>query len=196
VETKHAVKGSSMPSASVFEGDRDMPASTTPAPRYLRPAGASGSLPRDRSARRPEREDAPVVAAVDASASGAAAARTAISLASRLGAPVVFVYVRSGPSSIMGEPYYQRRLDAEMAAAKRALGNALTAAERAGVAASGEELDGPPARRLVEFARLRGARLVVLGSRRRQFHRSVSRRVIHAADRPVVGGGALASATA
>jgi nucleotide-binding universal stress UspA family protein len=133
---------------------------------------------------------------VDASASGAAAAGTAISLAGELGAPVVFVYVRSGPSSILGEPYYQRGLDAEIAAAKRAIGDALAAAKRAGVAASGEELDGRPAQRLVEFARLRGARLVVVGSRRRRFRRSVARRVIRAADRPVMVAGAPASARA
>jgi nucleotide-binding universal stress UspA family protein len=109
---------------------------------------------------------------------------------------VVFVYVRRGPSTILGEPYYQRRLDAELAAAKRALGPALAAAERAGVAASGEELEGPPARRLIEFARLRGARLVVLGSRRRRLGRSVSRSVIRAADRPVLVAGAPEPATA
>jgi nucleotide-binding universal stress UspA family protein len=196
METKHAVKGSSMSSMSVFEGDREMLASATATSRYLEPAGTSSSLPRDRSATRRERDDAPVVAAVDASASGAAAARTAISLARRLGAPVVFVYVRRGPSSILGEPYYQRRLDAEIFAAKRALGAALAVAERAGVAASGEELAGSPARRLVEFARLRGARLVVLGSRRRRFGRSVSRSVIRAADRPVLVAGAPATAIA
>jgi nucleotide-binding universal stress UspA family protein len=181
---------------SVFEGDREMIAPATGTLNYLEPAAGSSLLTRDRSARRGERKDAPVVAAVDASASGAAAARTAISLARRLGAPVVFVYVRRGPSSILGEPYYQRRIDAEIAAAKRALGTALAAAERSGVEASGEELDGPPARRLVEFARVRGARLVVLGSRRRRFGRSVSRSVIRAADRPVLVAGAPAPATA
>jgi nucleotide-binding universal stress UspA family protein len=154
------------------------------------------SLAEDRSAASRERDGDPVVAAVDASASGAAAARTAISLARRLAAPVVFVYVRRGPSSLLGEPYYQRRLDAEMAVADRALGAALAAAERAGVLASSEELDGPPARRLVEFARLRGARLVVLGSRRQRLRRSVSRGVIQAADRPVLVAGAPAPASA
>jgi nucleotide-binding universal stress UspA family protein len=172
-----------------------MLASATPV-LHLEPAGTSGSLSRDHAVSRWEREDAPVVAAVDTSASGAAAARTAISVARRLGAPVVFVYVRRGPSSALGEPYYQRRLDAEIAAAKRALGAALAAAKRAGVAASGEEIDGSPARRLVEFARLRGARLVVLGSRRRRFGRSVSRSVIRAADRPVLVAGGSAPATA
>jgi len=170
--------------------------STTPTSSSPESASKSSSLPRDRSARRREREAAPVVAAVDASASGAAAVRTAISVAGRLGASVVFVYVRRGPSSILGKPYYQRRLSAEIAAAKRALGAALAAAELAGVAASGEQLDGSPARRLVEFARHRGARLVVLGSRRRRFGTSVSRSVIRAADRPVLVAGSPASATA
>ena len=173
-----------------------MPASATPVLRHVEPAGTSRSLSRDHSVSRGERDDAPVVAAVDTSASGAAAAGTAISLARRLGAPVVFVYVRRGPSSALGEPYYQRRLDAEIAAAKRALGAALAAAKIAGVAATGEELHGSPARRLAEFARLRGARLVVLGSRRRRFGRSVSRSVIRAADRPVLVAGGSAPATA
>jgi nucleotide-binding universal stress UspA family protein len=185
-----------MPSASDLEGDREMLVSTPLTRRYLPPAGSSSSLPQDRSPTRPERDHAPVVAAVDASASGAAAARTAIAAAERLGAPIFFVYVRRGPSSILGEPYYQRRLDAEIFAAKRALGAALVAAERAGVTASGEELTGSPARRLVEFARLRGARLVVLGSRRRRFGRSVSRSVIRGADRPVLVAGAAATAIA
>jgi nucleotide-binding universal stress UspA family protein len=146
---------------------------------------------------RRRRADAPIVAAVDASSSGAAAVREAIAIAKRLGAPVVFVYVRQGPFSFLGEPYYQRRLDAEMARAERALGEALAVAERAGVAASGELLEGAPARRLVEFAHLRAARLVVLGPRRgRRFRRSVSRRVARAADRPVMVAGRTAPARA
>jgi nucleotide-binding universal stress UspA family protein len=162
-----------------------MVAPATPEPRILAPPT------------RTRRDDAPIVAAVDASASGAAAAGTAIPIARRHSAPVVFVYVRDGPSSILGEPYYQRRLDAETASAKRALGDALAAAERAGVTASGEVLDGPPAHRLVEFTHLRGARLVVLGPpRRRRFRRSVSRRVLRAADRPVMVADATAPATA
>jgi nucleotide-binding universal stress UspA family protein len=117
-------------------------------------------------------------------------------MAKRLGAPVVFVYVRDGPSSILGEPYYQRRLDAELANADRALDAALAAAERAGVAASREVLEGSAARRLVEFADLRAARLVVLGPRRRwRFRRSVSRGVLRAADRPVMLAGSTAPAT-
>jgi nucleotide-binding universal stress UspA family protein len=146
---------------------------------------------------RRRRADSPIVAAVDGSTSGEAAAREAIAIAKRLGAPVVFVYVRDGRSSILGEPYYKRRLDAELARADRALDAALAAAERAGVVgSSGEVLEGAPARRLVEFADMRAARLVVVGPRRRRrFRRSVSRGVVRAADRPVMLAGATAPAT-
>jgi nucleotide-binding universal stress UspA family protein len=131
-------------------------------------------------------EAAPIVVAVDTSRAAAAAAQDAVHLAQELDAPLVFVYVRRGPSSALGEPYYQRRLDAEMRTGRRALNDALAVAERAGVPATGEQLAGHPARRVVEFARMRNAQLVVLGSRRRRLGRSVSRHVIRSADRPVL----------
>ena len=139
--------------------------------------------------------DSSVVVGVDGSASGRAAARAAISMASRLSAPIVFVYVRRGPSSLLGEPYHQRRLDAEILAGKRVLDDAVAMAERADVEASSEQLAGRPAHRLVEFARHRGARMVVMGSRRRRFGASVSRRVILDADRPVMVAGAAVPVT-
>ena len=106
----------------------------------------------------------------------------------------MFVYVRRGPSSALGEPYYQRRLDAEMASGGRALSDALAVAEKAGVPATGEQLAGNPARRVVEFARLRAARLVVLGSRQGRLRRGVARAVIRTADRPVLVAGRTAPA--
>jgi nucleotide-binding universal stress UspA family protein len=119
----------------------------------------------------------------------------AVSLGTDLASPLVFVYVRRGPSSTLGEPYYQRRLDAEMASGRRALTDALAVAEEAGVPATGEQLAGDPARRVVEFARLRAARLVVLGSRQRRLRRGVARGVIRRTDRPVLVAGGTASAT-
>jgi nucleotide-binding universal stress UspA family protein len=92
---------------------------------------------------------------------------------------------------MLGEPYYQRRLDAGMATGRRVLSAALAVADQAGVPATGEVLEGRPARRVLEFARLRDARLVVLGSRRRLLG-GVSRRVIRSADRPVVVAGRTA----
>jgi nucleotide-binding universal stress UspA family protein len=139
---------------------------------------------------------APIVVGIDKSRAAATAARDAVRLAHALAAPLVFVYVRRGPSSGLGEPYYQRRLDAEMRAGRRAVSDALAHAERAGVPATGEQLAGDPARRVLEFARARGAQLVVLGSRRRRLGRSVSRDVIRSADRPVLVSGRTAATVA
>jgi nucleotide-binding universal stress UspA family protein len=161
-----------------------MVTSTTPRSRHRRPRTTPhfGAEPD-----RPVRLDAaPIVVAVDNSRATEAAAQSGVRLARELGAPLVFVYVRRRPWSGLGEPYYQRRLDAELSAERSVLDDALAIAKRAGVSASAEQLAGTPARRVVEFARLRGARLVVLGSRRRRLGRSVSRAVIRGADRPVL----------
>jgi nucleotide-binding universal stress UspA family protein len=79
---------------------------------------------------------------------------------------------------------------------RRALNDALALAEEAGVPAAGEKLEGHPARRVVEFARSRGARMVVLGSRRRRLRPSIARGVIRRADRPVLVAGRVAPAAA
>jgi nucleotide-binding universal stress UspA family protein len=128
---------------------------------------------------------APIIAAVDGSPASGAAVETALSLAGELRAPIVFVYVRR-PVGVLGAPVYQRRLTASMARGRRVLHKALEAAAAAGVNAEGEILEGPPQRRIADFARDRGARLVVVGSRRRKVGRSVSRGVARAAGRPVV----------
>jgi hypothetical protein len=78
----------------------------------------------------------PILAAVDGSPESAAAVDAAIELGRELDAPVVFVSVRRGPSGALGEPFYQRRLTAEMATAVDAILPALAAAEKAGVEAA------------------------------------------------------------
>ena len=128
----------------------------------------------------------PVVVAVDDSRAAEAAVRDGVRLAGELAAPLVFVYVRRGPSAALGEPFYQRRLDAEMCIGDRAIAAGLAAARRAGVPATGEQLHGTPARRLEEFARLRDAQLIVVGARRRWLARSVSRALIRRAEGPVL----------
>jgi nucleotide-binding universal stress UspA family protein len=129
---------------------------------------------------------APIIAAVDGSSQNAVAVETAVNLAAELQAPIVFVYVRRGPAGFLGTPVYQRQLTAEMARGLRVLDGALEVAAAAGVEADGEILEGAPRRRIAEFARSRGARFVVVGSRPRKLGRSVSRSVARAADRPVV----------
>jgi nucleotide-binding universal stress UspA family protein len=129
---------------------------------------------------------APIVAAVDGSAASRAAVETAVRLGAEMDAPVVFVYVRRDPAAFLGAPFYQRRLSAAMAPARRVLDQAIRIARRAGVPAAGEILEGSPRKRILEFARERGARLVVVGRRRRRLGRSVSGAVVRAAQRPVV----------
>ena len=129
---------------------------------------------------------APIVAAVDGSAASRAAVETAVRLGAEMDAPVVFVYVRRDPAAFLGAPFYQRRLSAAMAPARRVLDRAVRSAARAGVTASGEILEGSPRKRILEFARERGARFVVVGRRRRRLGRSVSGAVVRAAQRPVV----------
>jgi nucleotide-binding universal stress UspA family protein len=131
----------------------------------------------------------PILAAVDGSPESAAAVDAAIELGRELDAPVVFVSVRRGPSGALGEPFYQRRLTAEMATAVDAILPALAAAEKAGVEAEGEVLEGSPKRRIAEFARDRNARLVVVGSRRRRLGRSISRDLILSSEHPFVVAG-------
>jgi nucleotide-binding universal stress UspA family protein len=170
--------------------------STDPRPRLRRPLGTSRSGAAASDPTLVEPEAAPVVVAVNQSRASAAAAQAGVRLGLELAAPLVFVHVRRGPSSALGEPYYQRRLDAEMSAGHRALNEALAVAKRAGVPATAELLAGNPGRRVVEFAHLRAARLVVLGSRRRRLGKSVSRDVIRRAERPVLVAGRTAPARA
>ena len=136
--------------------------------------------------RKPANTATPIVVAVDGSSASRAAIETAVKLAVELDAPLVFVYVRRGPASFFGAPIFQRRLTAEMSRARRVLGRALRAAARAGLEADGEILEGSPRKRIVELARDRDARIVVVGSRGRKLRRSVSRAVVRAADWPVV----------
>jgi nucleotide-binding universal stress UspA family protein len=136
------------------------------------------------------RPGAPIVAAVDGSARSSATAQTAARIAREMVAPLVFVYVRTGPAAWLGKPYHQRRLDAAMASARRALDASVAVARLEGVEAEAEVLEGAPAQRIREFAEARDARLVVLGARRRRLRKSVSQTVIRDSGRAVVVAGA------
>jgi nucleotide-binding universal stress UspA family protein len=140
---------------------------------------------------------APIVAAVDGSSASREAIDAAVRLASELNAALTFVFVRRGPPGFLGTPFFQSVLARKMTRARRVLERALRAAARAGVEADGEILEGSPQKRILEFAADRGARLVVVGSRRRKLGRSVSRAIVRAANRPVVvARGGIGSSTA
>jgi nucleotide-binding universal stress UspA family protein len=139
-----------------------------------------------RDGRSQPRSAAPIVAAIDDSSASGQAVDAAVQLADELNAGLTFVYVRRGPLGLLGTPVFERRLTAKMERARRVLDRALRSAARAGVNAEAEILEGSPQKRVTEFAGDRGARLVVVGSRRRKLGRSVSSRIVRAANRPVV----------
>jgi nucleotide-binding universal stress UspA family protein len=112
--------------------------------------------------------------------------RDSIAWASRLRAPLVFVFVRRAAPAALGDPYRGRHDKRETLVGRRVLDAAVGAAAKAVLHASGEMIEGPPARRLLEFARLRAARLLIVGHRRRRWGRSIARRVLQGADRPVL----------
>jgi nucleotide-binding universal stress UspA family protein len=129
---------------------------------------------------------APIVAAIDGSPAGWHASDAAVRLAVELNAPLTFVYVRRGPAGFLGTPVFERRLMRKMAEARHVIEHALRGAARAGVEAEGEILEGSPPKRIVEFARDRSARLIVIGSRRRWLGRSVSCAIVRGSRRPVL----------
>jgi nucleotide-binding universal stress UspA family protein len=131
----------------------------------------------------------PIVAAVDDSSASRGVVEAAVRLAAELNLQLVFVYVRRGPPGFLGRPFFQRSLTAKMTRARRAVDRALSAAAQAGVDAEGEILEGAPRKRILQLAGDRDARLIVVGSRRRRFSRSLSCGVLRAAEGPVVVAG-------
>jgi nucleotide-binding universal stress UspA family protein len=136
--------------------------------------------------RRTKNRVAPIVAAIDGSPAGWHASDAAVRLAVELNAPLTFVYVRRGPAGFLGTPVFERRLTRKMAEARHVIDHALRGAARAGVEAEGEILEGSPPKRIVEFARDRSARLIVIGSRRRWLGRSVWCAIVRGSRRPVL----------
>lgn len=128
---------------------------------------------------------APVVAAVE-SATARETAEVAAQLASELKTPLTFIHVRPRPPASAGSVRSRRQSVRELFRAHGALGVALSVATRWGVVAQGEIVDGNPVDELVKAATRRKARLLVVGSRRRRFKRSVSRGVLKTSAVPVV----------
>jgi nucleotide-binding universal stress UspA family protein len=129
--------------------------------------------------------------ATDGSKASRAAVEEGIELARELDARVLFVYVRAFPPGLLGEPFYQRKLSHEAAEARDAVRSAMCVAEEHDVDADWEVLEGEPADEILRLASEREADLIVIGSRglgavAGTLLGSVSRTVVHCADRPVL----------
>ncbi|HSS74331.1 MAG TPA: universal stress protein [Gaiellaceae bacterium] len=132
-----------------------------------------------------------ILVATDGSENGRYALEGAVELAAAAGAKLTVVYVRNAPLPVLGEPVYQRSLSVELRHANEVMAIATGLAHTAGVEAETEVLEGDPAKRIVELARVRDVDLIVVGSRglgtiTGTLLGSVSRDVLHHADRPVL----------
>jgi nucleotide-binding universal stress UspA family protein len=132
-----------------------------------------------------------ILIAVDGSIGSDVAVDEGLELARQTGASVTLVFVRQPPLPLLGDPYYQRAVTGELEHAEEALRRASERARVAGVEVETEMLEGEPARVIVDLARSRDVDIVVVGSRglgtvAGSLLGSVSRAVVHDADRPVL----------
>jgi nucleotide-binding universal stress UspA family protein len=132
-----------------------------------------------------------ILIALDGSTGSDLAVEQGLELAAMMGAAALFVFVRQPPVPILDSPYYQRCVTGELEHGEDALARAHDRARESGVPAERVILEGNAAREIVELARIRDVDLVVVGSRGLAavddlVVGSVSRAVVHAADRPVL----------
>ena len=98
---------------------------------------------------------------IDGSEGSNAAIDEALELAHEVGAQVTFTFVRKAPSSLLGYPYYERLLSAELAKARATIDAATSKALQIGVHAQGEILEGDPVDEILSFADNERADLIV-----------------------------------
>lgn len=132
-----------------------------------------------------------IVIATDGSAGASVAVEQGVWLAKMLDAKATFVAVARAPYPLLGDPYYQRALTADLAKARTAIADAILTAEERHVPYETEILEGSPAEKILEVAQTHGADLIVVGSRGRgaitgTVLGSVSSDVVHRSDRPVL----------
>ncbi|MEP7334535.1 MAG: universal stress protein [Actinomycetota bacterium] len=132
-----------------------------------------------------------ILIATDGSVGAQAAVEEGLDLASETGADVLFVAIRQPPYPILGDPYWQQSLSNELARLRPALKDAVERANSRGIHADYDLLEGDPAERILDLAGSRDVDLIVIGSRglgsvASAILGSVSKRVLHDADRPVL----------
>ena len=130
-----------------------------------------------------------IVLGYDESPGSRPALALALELATRFDEPLVLVYGAEPPGGVGEEFQAHQRALAEMG--RRAVSHAVEEAERAGVRTVVEVLPQKPAQALIDAAHRHDGRVVVVGTRGESPLRgavlgSVSHRLLHLSDRPVL----------
>ena len=105
--------------------------------------------------------------AIDGSEGSEAAIDEALALAQDVGADITFAFVRKPPSTLLGTPYYERLLCADLGQARATLDAARRRALETRVAMRSEIVEGDPVDEILSLADNRGVDLIVMGSRGR-----------------------------
>lgn len=129
--------------------------------------------------------------ATDGSSGAGHALDEGLSLAAKLGAEVIVVYVRQSPASLLGAPYYQDVITDEARYSRAITTDAKLYATRYDVDVDYEVVEGDPVEAILTLARSRDVDLIVVGSRglgtvKSLVLGSVSNAILHQADRPVL----------
>ena len=132
-----------------------------------------------------------ILIATDGSAGARAAVDEGLDFAEETGADVLFVAIRHPPTAGVRRPVLAAVFSHELARLRPALQEAVAEAESRGIHADYDLLEGDPGERILELARSRDVDLIVIGSRglgavASVILGSVSKRVLHDADRPVL----------
>lgn len=138
-----------------------------------------------RYARPSQIDAAPIVAAIEQQ-TARLTAETAARIARRLGAPLVFVSVRRRRLALLDDRHSERHWIQDMLRSRKTLDVALAAASRHGVMAYGEILEDDSVTAIVEFARARGAQLLIVDEWRDRLAPSTFGPVINTSEQPVV----------
>jgi nucleotide-binding universal stress UspA family protein len=132
-----------------------------------------------------------ILIATDGSAGGREAVDQGLDLAAATHAGATIVYVRKPPHDFVGDAYYQRTLGSTLTEARQVVDDAVARATELAVDADAEIMEGDAAEQIVELGRSRDVDVIVVGSRALgpiagTLLGSVSRSVVHGADRPVL----------
>jgi nucleotide-binding universal stress UspA family protein len=132
-----------------------------------------------------------IMIATDGSDGAGRALDQGLSLAAEVGAQALVVYVRQTPSSLLGTPHYQEAITEEARHARWVIAEAKLCATRYDVDAEYEVIEGETVEAILALARSRDVDLIVVGSRglgavKSLMLGSVSKAILHRADRPVL----------